>query len=126
MSYTFRKSAKITKWNYNNRPITLDKRNENQLTFTSSNYFDYTLEKYSLRAMSRVQKKLRQAFWSYLRENNLPEFFILVLDGKEQPSRPKAFIELQLTFQNNLSIEQNKAICEMMFDLMGKELELIK
>jgi hypothetical protein len=126
MSYTYSKTARHKKWQYKDRPMTLSITDGYKLTFVTSDYFDYSLENYSLKAISKVQKQLRQSFWRFLKESKLPEFFILVVDGKEQPKRPKAFIELQVTFENNLTVDENKAICEMIVDLMSKELEIIK
>ena len=121
-----KKQFRACKWNYLNRPVILEQfvGNEDNIHLKYGNYFDCSINEYSTRKVSKIQKNLRQYLYSYLVENNLPTHnYILNVDCPDKISRDKVFLELQLYCPtvNRGRLEANKEFCEMIIDNMMNE-----
>lgn len=76
------------------------------ITFFGGVHIPVDKENYSLRAISRVQKRMRQQLYSWLVDNCLNSTnYVLKIDAPERVSGDKVYLELVMSFEPPAGVE---------------------
>lgn len=115
-----RKSAKVHKWTFQGRTLTIEQYDisPKAITFFGGVHVPVDKETYSLRAVSRLQKQMRQRLYQYLVDNGLNSSnYILKIDAPERVGGDKVFLDLLIMFEPPLDSELKdlESMCETYF-----------
>lgn len=97
-----KKTTKIYTWQFQGRKMTIERYDHSpkSITFFGGVHIAVDKESYSLRAVSRLQKQLRQELYQWLVDDGLnSENYVLKIDAPEQPSGKKVYLELVMSFE---------------------------
>lgn len=82
-----KKTTKVHTWQFNERKMTIERCDHapKSITFFGGVHIPVENENYSLRAVSRVQKQLRQELYQWLVDSGLnSENYVLYIDAPDQ------------------------------------------
>lgn len=117
-----KKKLRCHKWQYKGRPLVIEQSIEGPKTnhFKGGIYVNFDKENYSVRAVSKVQKQLRQQLYFWLVDNGLNiSNYILFIDCPEQPTGSKVYLELVICFEPGLiEIKDLESLCNKYLDKM--------
>lgn len=118
------KSSKIHRWQFQGRTLTIERFHHAPKTihFVGGAYVPVVKDQYSLKAVSRHQKQMRQELYRWLEENGLnTEHYILNIDAPLRVSNNRVFLELVIMFEpaTNMNESMQESICQHFFELLA-------
>ena len=115
------KTFDIYKWQHKDRKHQIETFKDNTPIFIFEMGFHHQInpETYSIRAINKVQKQLRQYLYNHLDENNYPtNSYMLMLDAPSNVKGDTTYINLKMACPLLSDMEENKAFCNEIVDKM--------
>ncbi len=103
-----KKKTKVHRWQFQGRKMTIERYDHSPLsiTFFGGVHIPVDKENYSLRAISRVQKRMRQQLYSWLVESGCDSTnYVLKIDAPERVSGKSVYLELVMSFEPKDGVE---------------------
>lgn len=103
-----KKTTKVYTWQFNDRKMTIERYDHcpKLITFFGGVHIPVERENYSITAVSRLQKQMRQQLYSWLLESGYnSENYVLKIDAPERVSGKTVYLELVVSFEPNEGVE---------------------
>lgn len=112
-----KKTTKVHTWQFQGRKMTIERYDHapKSITFFGGIHIPVDKGDYSLRAVSKLQKQLRQELYQFLLDNGLnSENYVLYIDAPERVSGKKVYLELVMSFETTDGVEMKdlEEVCE--------------